>query len=348
MITIDVSTAAHRGGSFDPSFRLIRSSVSKNVDVAVRIRRGSAEVLPPDHLLLQILNLIPLNAGASDQETYYRMRDRVYTIANSLNLTSATNYGKPQTKFLMDGCSELLLIHATQFDVGDWQNLKPIEFIYHEETNLNTLYGNSGRTDTVAYIAVNILMLAYQYQCWRRWHMQSGSMDSSQAFLFKYPMTNAIYSYIDISLFNRILYKQQGWQITPDKRYTLRSLLNVEQDIDKHVDYVLDVGFKQTRTIGQYLYGVELVYKLSALELIPTVSMLKSRTVEWFFNLSRLPLILYGNTMVSRLNPKYNAGTLSTWRREFGQSIDNHIWSKLPAAAVSHIKEDYLVKINMF
>lgn len=348
MITIDVSTAAHRGGSFDPSFKLIRSSVSKNVDVAVGIRRSSAEVLPPDHLLLQILNLLPQNAGSTPQEMYYRMRDRTYVVGNSLGLISGTSYGKPQFNFLMDGCSELILVHATLFDIGDWRNLKPIEFIYHEETNLNTYYGNSGRTNTVAYIAINILMLAYQYQCWRKWHTEVGSMDSSQAFLFKYPMTNAIYSYIDISLFNRILYKQQGWERIPDRRYTLRTLMNVEQDVEKHVDYVIDIGTKHTQTIGQYLYGVELIYKLSALELIPTVSMLKSRTVAWFFNLSRIPLILYGDTMVRGLNSKYNAGILSTWRRELGQSVDNHIWSKLPAAAVSHIKEDYLVKINMF
>lgn len=348
MITIDASTATQRGGSFDPAFKTIRSSVNKNVQTAITIRRGAADVVPPDHLLLKILHQLGVNRHDTLDEMYYKMRDRVYSISNSLKLISATSYGVPQFEFLMDGCSELVLLHATEFEQTAWQNLRPIEFIYHEETNINTLIGNSKRTDTVAFIAINILMLAYQYTQWLNWRVRTNSTDSSGAFLYKYPLTNAIYSYIDISVFNRILYAQQGWERKPDQRYPLRALLNVEEHMDKHVRYVLDAYTKQTRTIAQYLYGTELIYKVSALELIPTVSSLKTRQCKWFFDLSKIPLILYGNTMVQKLNPKYNQGILTAMRRELGQSVGNDIWARLPVAASSHIKEDMLVKINMF
>lgn len=348
MITIDASTATHRGGSFDPAFKLIRSSVNKNVLTGISVRRGAANVVPPDHLLLKILHQLGINRHDTLDEMYYKMRDRVYSISNALKLISATSYGVPQYDFIMDGCSELVLLHATDFEQTAWQNLRPIEFIYHEETNLNTMYGNSGRTDTVAFIAINVLMLAYQYKQWLNWRVRANSMDSSGAFLYKYPLTNAIYSYIDISLFNRILYEQQGWERKPDQPYRLRVLMNVEDQVAKHVQYVLNAYTKQTRTIAQYLYGTELIYKLSALELIPTVSSLKTRQCKWFFDLSKIPLILYGDTMVQQLNPKYNQGILTAMRRELGQSVDNTIWSRLPAAASSHIKEDMLVKINMF
>lgn len=348
MITIDANTATLRGGSFDPNFKIIRSSVNKNIQTAMTIRRGAANVIAPDHLLMKILHQLGINRHDTLGDMYYKMRDRVYSISNALRLTSTTSYGLPQFNCMLDGCSEIILLHATEFDQTAWQNLRPIEFIYHEETNVNTLYGNSGRKDTIAFIAINILMLAYQYTQWLTWRERVGSMDSSGGFLYKYPVTNAIYSYIDISVFNRILYAQQQWDRVPDQKYSLRVLMDVESQLAKHVDYVLNTYTKQTRTIAQYLYGTELIYKISALELIPTVSTLKTRQCKWFFDLSKIPLILYGNTMVQSTNPKYNQGILTVMRRELGQSVDNNIWSRLPAAVSSHIKEDMLVKINMF
>lgn len=342
MITIDVNTATHRGGSYDNSFKLIRSSVNKNVETGISLRRQSADVLRPDHLLLKIFELLAISHADSVDEMYYRLRDRVYAIGNALNLTSPTSYGKPHQNFILDGCNEFILIHCSEFERLGWAKLKPIEFLYHEETNINNLFGNGGSKNNVAFISINVFELAYQYRCWLRHRKATNSTESIRGFLYKYPITNAIFSYTDISLFNRILYTQQGWEFAPDKKYPLTPLMKVDEPIKKHVSYVLDAYSKQTRTIAQNLYGTELIFKLSALELIPTYRMMRSRQVGWFMDLCKLPYILYGDTFMRNTNPDYNKGWLSTIRRELTQTLDTNIWSRLQTAA-PHIKERYML-----
>lgn len=342
MITIDLSTAANRGGSFDPNFKLIRDAVNKNVLVINTLRKNSAEAIPPDHLLLKILDSMSVSSGSSDSELYYKMRDRVYSISNALKLVSPTNFGAPQYGVMMSGCSEAIFLHASEFEPEPWAALKPIEFVYHEETNLNGLFDNSKRTDTMAYISINLYMLAKQYLGWLKWRNESGSSDSTRSFLFKYPMTNAIYSYLDISLFNRLLSTLMGWDVYKDATYTQRNLLDVNPMVSRYVTRTIDVNVKQLHTIGQVLYNTEMIYKRDATGLIPKIDTMLTRQCKWFFELTKLPLIIYANELSKPLNPKYNDGLLSVWRRELKNSVDDSVWSRLPAAA-SHIKERFLV-----
>ncbi|MGL5648954.1 MAG: hypothetical protein ACRDDY_13985 [Clostridium sp.] len=340
MITIDVSTATHRGGSFDPSFKLIRTAVNKNVSYNIRTRRLAADMLPPDHLLITILNSLSINRNDSLEEMYYKLRDRVYMLGTALGLVSPTSYGKSHRHFMMDGCNEYIYLHCDDFVREAWQNISPIEFVYHEETNLNTLYGGHRNEDTYALISINVFALAYQFKCWLRQRTLDGSTETIRSFLHKFPVTNAIHSYTDISLFNRHLYTQQGWDMTPDKKYHLTTLMSFDSLLEKHIRNLLEKLGGQTHTISQNLYGTELFYKLSALDLIPTVPAMRSRQTGWFFDLAKLPLILYGDTFMRNTNEDYNKGQLSTWRRELTQTIDSHIWSILQNAA-PHIKERY-------
>lgn len=342
MITIDLSTAAKRGGSFDPNFKLIRDTVNKNLSVVNTLRVSSAYALPPDHLLLKILDSMSVSTGSTDSELYYKMRDRVYSISNALKLVSPTTYGDAQYDVMMDGCSESIFLHASEFPSKPWDQLRPIEFVYHEETNLNGLIGNSKRTDTMAYISINLYMLAKQYLGWLQYRIQRGSTDSVRSFLFKYPITNAIYSYMDISLFNRLLFKLYEWETVPDAAYAQRNLLAVNPLVGRYVTRTLDVNSKQLNSVGQILFNTELIFKPNALGLVYSIDTMLTRQCKWFFDLTKLPILLYANRLSSFLNPAYNAGLLSVWRRELKNSVDDSVWSRLPAAA-SHIKERFLV-----
>lgn len=340
MITIDVSTATHRGGSFDHSFKLIRTVVNKNVEYSINTRRRSSDVIPNDHLLISILNSLSINRHDTFEEMYYKLRDRVYMLGTSLDLVTPTSFGKAHKNFLLNGTPEFIYLHCSDFIRCDWKSLKPITFVYHEETSLNTLMGDNSKPTDFALISINIYMLAYQFKCWLANREATGSGETIRSFLYKYTITNALYSYIDISLFNRHFYKQQGWDIIPDKKYHLTTLMSFENLLDKHIDNVLSKYGQQTRTIAQNLFGTELFYKVNALGLIQKSPGFKSRQTGWFFDLSLLPLIMYGDTFMRNTNIDYNKGLLSTWRRELSQSIDNNIWSRLLTAA-PHIKERY-------
>ena len=338
MDVLQPDMAQTKGKVIDPTFIYIKSAVNKNL-LRVRDRVwSSAKFVPHEHLLAKILLSLGLRNGMLFDELRYEMTDRMYQLSNTLGITSATNYGHGHQDVLLQGDLEIILFTAEPFTPSkDWQNLQPIKFLYHEHTNLNCQLGVPDSGDAVAYLTINLPMLAYQYLEWAKWAALNGVTETTYSFIRKYPMFNSLYSYIDISLFNRHYYRLSGTPIPDDLPYREIPLVSVEHLLQKSNLYILDLLLKQHRTVAQSLYFTPTVWSEHSLALTIKPRVVKTRQSQWVLDYFRLPYIHYGILVSGESGHQLDTGVLSTLRRELTAIANIQSIQRLPGQSSQHI-----------
>ena len=327
-----------KGKVIDPTFIYIKGLVNKNL-LRVRDRVwSSAKFVPHEHLLAKILLSLGLNRHMLFDEVFYEMSDRMYQLSNALGITSATNYGRGHTEVLLQGDLEILLFTAERFNPKTpWQDLRPIQFLYHEHTNLNYQLGVPDGGDAVAYITINLPMLAWQYLEWARWRQVNHVDENTYEFIKKYPMFNSLYSYLDISLFNRHYYRLTGVAIPDDPIYREIPLANVEHLLQKSNLYILDTILKQHRTVAQCLYYTPGFFLDNSLQLTIKPQVVKTRQSQWVLEYFRLPYIHYGLLASGESGYTIDSGVLSTLKRELTAIANTQSIQRLPKQHSLHI-----------
>ena len=338
MDVLQPDMAQFKGKVIDPTFIYIKSVVNKNL-IRVRDRMwASAKFVPHEHLLAKILLSLGLRKSMLLDELQYEMSDRMYQLSNALGITSATNYGHGHREVLLQGDLEIILFNAEPFKATtQWQELQPIRFLYHEHTNLNYQLGVPGSEDQVAYLTINLPMLAYQYLEWAKWVAANGVQENTYEFIRKYPMFNSLYSYLDISLFNRHYYRLSGTPIIDDQPYREIPLASVEHLLQKSNLYVLDVLMKQHRTVAQSLYYTPEFTADNSLALTTKPRVVKTRQSQWVLDYFRLPYIHYGILIAGASGYQLDSGVLSTLRRELVAIANIQSIQRLPRQSSLHI-----------
>lgn len=338
MDVLQPDMAQNKGKVIDPTFIYIQNTVNKNL-LRVRDRVwASAKFVPHDHLLAKILLSLGLNRSMVFDEVFYEMSDRMYQLSNALGITSATNYGHGHQDVLLTGDLEILLFTAERFDPKTpWQALRPIRFLYHEHTNINYQLGAPDSTDAVAYITINLPMLAWQYLEWAKWRQANAVDENTYEFIRKYPMFNSLYSYLDISLFNRHYYRMTGTPILDDEVYREIPLANIDHLLQKSNLFIIDTLLKQHRTIAQCLYFTPAFFCENSLALTEKPTVVKTRQSQWVLDYFRLPYIHYGLITSSETGYSIDSGVLSTLKREMTAIANTQSIQRLPKQHSLHI-----------
>lgn len=329
--------AQTKGRVIDPSFIYITNTVNKNL-TRVRDRLWqSAKFVPHEHLLVKLLFGLGLTRSLSVDELSYLCTDRMYHLANSLNLTAATNYGKAHFNVTLRGDAEIILLTNEDYAPAPWQQLQPIKFLYHGHTNLNFQLGTNVPSDVPAYITINMAMLAYQYIEWSKWVRMNNVAEDVYQYLFKYALYNSIESYMDISLFNRHYFKLTGTPIPPDEVYReipLPNLDNIIQRSNQQINQALMAGH---RAIAQILRYTPCFFQSDALALTHKPKIVPTRQCTWVTDYFRLPYLHYGLLVGDIAGYRLDSGRLSTLQREL-QALDNtRSLERLPKQISSHI-----------
>lgn len=202
------------GGMIFPEFRRIRDGLQLSVRRIQQYRRNNPRYLPGGHLLIRLLQSIPVSQKL-DFATYNdKVGDVALLVGQSFQLTSALSKGKVRTPgpFLGANVKEIVIANTDPWDLDeglkDWQNLKPIRFLYHPMSNLK-LPVPDGQTDVVesgvSVVTINIPMLMTQYLAWRHAFKDiDESPRSVGQFLQAYPIPNMLDSQLDLALVNRL------------------------------------------------------------------------------------------------------------------------------------------------
>ncbi|WP_257292015.1 hypothetical protein [Endozoicomonas sp. ONNA1] len=296
-----------RGKRLYPKHNYLLDGLENNRLKFVEWVMGSAKVVPSSYLLVKILQSLPIGPEKTAQEIFYYTSEHYLELANMVEITSPTDYGKVHEQGIFHGrCKELILATESQLTPGDftngklndWQKRQPIRIVYHPFTELTPdLLADDEVIERVslwASIELDIPMLAAQYQQWYlRKIPDDVKLHTIYSFLYHYPLTSCLKNYLDIALFNRIARKNLGLKVDSDPIHTQPSLINYSAKIDNSFDNILEDLYD---TDGQWSEIVETIPLSKGVMLadyltLPKVPML--RQVVWLIVFSRLPIIRF-------------------------------------------------------
>ena len=341
MEILEADLAQSKGKGVNPTYIYIRSIVKNNI---LRVRErvwNSTRFVPHQHLLVKLLQGIGLHRKMTLDELRYYVTDRMYSLANALGLTSSTSYGTTHTGVLFKNTQEVIIVTNEAFEPGERESLTPIRVLYHEETNLNYQFGNIDPNDGLAYISINVPMLAYQYIQWSEWVTAHNGDENIYNFVYKYPMFNALYSYMDISFFNRFFYPLVGRGIDPETPYRETSLSDIAHLMSNVMQTYRTMINGGHRSISHVLYYTPLLFADSVIDLTTPPKLVKTRQVQWALDYYRLPYILYGILSSRASGYRVDSGKLTTLKRELMALSYTNSLNRLPKQTGLHIIERY-------
>ena len=203
------------GGLTFPEYRRIRDGLRLSIERIKHYRRMNPRYLPGNHLLIRLLESIPSSNKMDDVTYNSKIADNALLWTQTFKLTSALSKGQVWRPgpFLGKQVTEVIIANIDTWDVeegmANWEELKPIRYLYHPMCTLKLPVADSQFASTeagVAVITINVPMLACQYKAWRRVY---GEVDESPRtigqFLQAYPLPNMLDSQIDIAVLNRLI-----------------------------------------------------------------------------------------------------------------------------------------------
>ena len=340
----NVQKAQSLGRSLDPSFNNIRSLVKKYQFTREDFIRTRANAVEPKHILVKIISALGIDRSLTPLEAQYRALDLFSNISNSLNLVSNKTYGKPfKGEFLNNG-HEFILGTMERFTEKSWDQLQPVTFVYHENTNLNWLLGQKDDSDTIAYIKINIPMLARQFSEWSNYNskLPEGQQINVYKFLWRYVLMGSLWSYMDISLFNRFYYRIIGRDFKEDKMSKEFVAPDIDMRINRSIDKITRIIMRRPASLGNILYHIPLLFKDSALDLTNDLDVIYTRQLEWFRLASILPLYHIGLEVFDLMQRPADKVSITGLQYEISSLINSSIFSKVHEHLSEHIIRDYL------
>lgn len=341
MEILEADLAQSKGKGANPTYIYIRSAVKNNM---LRVRErvwNSTRFVSHQHILVKLLQGIGLHRRMELDELRYYVADRMYSLANAMGLTSATSFGTVHTGVVFKNTQEVLIVNNEPFEPTEWESLEPIRVLYHEETNLNYQFGNIDSADNLAFISINVPMLAYQYTQWSDWVSSHNGDENIYNFVYKYPLFNALKSYMDISFFNRFFYPLIGRGIDPETPYRETSLTDINHLMGNVIQaYRLMINGGH-RSISHVLYYTPLLFADSVIDLTETPRVVKTSQIQWALDYYRLPYILYGILSSRSSGYRVDSGKLSTLKRELMALSYTNSLNRLPKQTGLHIIERF-------
>ena len=335
---LNAALAERRGRVIDPTFIYIRDLVNKNMDRVLTRNYASSKFVRPEHLLIKLLFGLGINRTMSYEELLYSTTDRMYSIANSMGLTAATSVGKSHSKVTLDAGEEFVLLYSEDFEPTDnWNKLQPVKFLYHNQTNINCRVGGENDEDAFAIIAVNVPMLAYQYVRWVQYVKNNKLSENVYQFMAKYPLMNAVYSYMDISLFNLYYYRLVGEIIPDEHKHPELSLTDVHSPLTKSNLNILNKITIASHTVTDVLWNTPLFFSDTALQLLKDVPTANTRQCRWLLFCYKLPYIRYGLVASASSGAPLDSGKISSLKRELDNLKNTSVLSQLPTQSSLHI-----------
>lgn len=339
---VNKQLALSRGRVTDPSFINIARGVNKNHR---RIRAqylNSSMAVKPTHVLLKLLSGLALTVSMTPRDIELRAEALTNQIAQSLRLTSPVSPGEGNIGDFMDAGHTSVLLHSDRFDADiPWYNLEPVVFRYHTNTNINYLLG-CGDEASYAFVEVNVPMLAMQLYHWTRWRNGADVDESIRQFITKYPLFNAVKSYMDVSLLNRHYYQLTDAAIPEDRKTPQWPFISHEDAVDKSALKVVNQLLTGGKSIGQTLYSTAGFFTESALDRFQRPRVPRTNAVRWWDYATLLPMLHYGLTISSMSGYNVNQGILSNMDRDLVAFTNTRTLDKVPKHLSLHIMGNFI------
>lgn len=314
-LLFEEKSAAQLGYVGLPELRYIRERCTLNLTKLTRYYRGSVKHTRSNHILVRLLASLAVVYNGDDENYIYAVASRVGHISASLHLASSY-YGKNRlTNYFYGGTDliksedapnafgEHIVLHREEFDLGwakaNWEDLEPVKVLRHGVSDIEPVVPdgipfciNPG----IAVIAINVPMLALQWQYWKRRELKKdpGTRKTVAHFAYQYPMVNMMRSHMDVAYFNKIYFGVLGEDrpnaVVSRKQTIAMSPTDtfVDKIVAKQVEYLTS---RRTMHYDSLLATIPMIFSDSLWEVARWPEMLNNRQVTWALFVSQLPYL---------------------------------------------------------
>lgn len=300
-----------------------RKELVRDAQAWITYRRNNPDAVPSDHLLVRILQTLNLSFDGNLDIYKGRVEQRAQQFTGVMGLSSGYYKGRLHTPgvFYGKGYHEAILAIDEEWDLNSpWEEWEPVRVLSHPRSDLGieTLDGESNADETgYAVIAVNIPMLACQYQLWLR-SDQSGTEEfrrNSQQFVMMYPLTNALRSHLDIAVFNRLCRRWYNQPVGKSYRRLPIQVSDLTQKFDAVLRQVQDRIAKQAYGFDDILKVVPGAYRDWSLSAHRLPEMFISTQCLWALYLARLNVIGFLVNLCRMTNNQRNIAEFNRIKR---------------------------------
>jgi len=299
----NASSIAH-GVSKLPSWIYLKNGLENNLKIVISYYRKNPMAVKSNHFLVKLLQSITVPQSQILERYYTNVDAMSLNLSMALKMTSSIYKGSVfDGIFLGPGNDEIIIAHNDSFNPFDahdnWINLRPVEFLSHQRSDLglNIPDGiNTGVEEGLTVIAINIPLLAIQYRAFRineRIINANDSAESVMQFIHRFVLPNALYSYLDHAIFNRISALLIGKPLGESKKAHPFHLTDFSTKLTYVQNDILNLLIKENKTFDGILQSIPMVSVKNAEELMMLPDVALTRQVIWGLVLSRLPELLF-------------------------------------------------------
>lgn len=300
---------ANRGVLSVPQYIYTHQGLLRELGRLTRYYQERYLLVPNQHILVKLLNGLNVSMKRDIQSYTDTAGDQAMNLSRVLRMTSSLNVGvvRPNGDFYGRNNPEVLIAEDSEFNIEDatinWRDLQPVKVLRHPYNDMSfalpqgNYLGSEGKG--IIIISINVPMLALQYRMWvteERHHdgvNESGTFESVQQFVRKYPIVNMIYSHMDIALFNRLKALYRGEPVSPYTKTHPFYQIDFSDRVNDVLSRFNQLIPQQKRLFDQYLLTLPSISKENMLEAMFLPKVVPTRQVRWAMILARMPLITF-------------------------------------------------------
>lgn len=307
------------GGLIFPEFRRISDGLRLSVQRVKEYRRKNPRYLPGNHILIRLLNSIPMSYTLDAKTFNDKVADNALLFTQSFKMTSALSKGQVWRPgpFLGKEVTEVIVANIDSWDVdagmANWEELAPIRYLYHPMSTLKlpVTDGQFASAEAgVAVITINVPMLACQYRAWRKaYSVVDESPRTIGQFLQAYPLPNMLDSQLDIAILNRLMGRYFGTTPVGEPFRHPFYLTDWSSEVDDVLDKFLDQAGPKRWDFDTLVSHIPTVCHENLHHALQLPEMAFSTQFQWAVMLSRVALVTFlvqhNRTTENHRNAKY-------------------------------------------
>jgi hypothetical protein len=287
-----------------PLFDYVSKVLLRDIHKLVSHRRQNPKSIRSEHILVRTLQ--SLNILYTGNIEIYRglIESRTNQISGGIGYSSNFQRGKifygRNAQFYGNKTVEIIIASTDDFDLTDadinWPDWQPVRVLAHPRSDINieTLDGTNKFSESgMVVIEVNIPMLACQYQLWKLTQRYKEVKLDVGHFITAYPLTNAVLSHIDISIFNRLSRKLFGEPYGEASRAVPFYTTDTSVLMERSFNDILHRLLKNSLTWVDILKNIPSIQKKNMLEVHQLPKMPMSNQVQWAMVGARLNVVSF-------------------------------------------------------
>lgn len=281
-----------------PEFELVKRVYKDQLEDITSYYKNNVRSIDNTHLLVRILNIGMPTIEYSLNEFVSMIYTRSPFIAKHFKLTSEIEFGILFKDLFYQG-DGIVFYTEEYFNVSDaivnWKTLQPVKVHKHPISSLKFLLPHPKRYPTIesglSAVSVNLPMLFIQYRSFLKNEMlkPEGERGGANEFVFRYILSNMLYSHADICIYNRfknIFYNINNVSIEPSKHPIM--LIDYSNRIDNVIRSLIKYMSNRQLSYYNYLKLLPGVHKEDMLAALLMPEMIKTRQDWWALYLTRL------------------------------------------------------------